>query len=169
MKAVVNALGPCACGSGKVGRICHEFDVEEAKSTCVMWQHSHARCTCEDPVCSQMHPAPWLLTRQPNRVICSGYLAWSCCLPSLTLRYVLEDSLRSLTYAVKQPDAVLYEAQKCKRHKPDGCFNYEEGEPKLRCPQCLIFPIMCLLHKITNHLELIKGAHAWPSTRSRPC
>ena len=29
-----------------------EFDVEEAKTTCVMWQHTHSRCTCEDQVCS---------------------------------------------------------------------------------------------------------------------
>jgi len=48
--------------------------------------------------------------------------------------------------------------QDCKRHKPDGCF--KEGESKLQCPFCLIFPIMTLLHKITNHLELIKGARS---------
>ena len=51
-------------------------------------------------------------------------------------------------------------AQACKRHKPGGCsrVNAVTGEEELRCPSCLIFPIMCLLHKITNHLELIKGA-----------
>ena len=53
-------------------------------------------------------------------------------------------------------------AQRCKRHKPDGCIVADEDEEAvLRCPQFLIFPIMCLLHKITNHLELIKGA-AYP-------
>ena len=52
VKALLNALGPCACGSENPGRkCCAVFDVEEAKSTCVMWQHSHCRCTCDEPVC----------------------------------------------------------------------------------------------------------------------
>ena len=49
--------------------------------------------------------------------------------------------------------------QECTRHKPNGCFRKApNGELVLRCPFCLIFPILTVLKKITNHLELIKGA-----------
>ena len=159
-------MAPCACGSGLPGRMCCcSFDVEEAKTACVMWQHSHSRCTCDDPVCSMspthsvaLHAKPmrmlgaviihlnsiWRLTTEAG-IICAGALA----------SYV--DGKR--VYAVLLADAARVLVQKCKRHKPEGCFTHlPSGEAKLRCPFCLIFPVMCLLHKITNHLELIKGA-----------
>lgn len=56
-------------------------------------------------------------------------------------------------------------AQECKRHKPEGCPG-DNPEARLRCPFCLIMPALSILQKISNHLELIKGAslHALCST-----
>jgi len=51
VKALVNAI-----------RDLDDFDVDEAKTTCVMWQHSHSRCTCDDPVCTCIDPATWQLS-----------------------------------------------------------------------------------------------------------
>ena len=68
-------------------------------------------------------------------------------------------TVRNMTRTGQRANLVCEVVQNCKRHKPDGCFReLPNGESKLKCPFCLIFPIMCLLHKITNHLELLKGA-----------
>jgi len=126
-----------------------EFDVEEGKTTCVMWQHNHC-CTCDDPVC------------RSYRITCAnGQRSRTCftqCWQSVHCKRV--PVLCTLPNILPGgPTQCCGIAQKCKRHKPDGCLtvNAVTGGEELRCPFCLIFPIMCLLHKITNHLELIKG------------
>ena len=43
--------------------------------------------------------------------------------------------------------------QGCKWHKPEGCPG-----PRLYCPFCLVLPCLTVLQKISNHLELLKGA-----------
>ncbi len=43
--------------------------------------------------------------------------------------------------------------QGCKWHKPDGC----DGSTST-CPWCLVMPALVVLRKISNHLELVKGA-----------
>ncbi|GMH36245.1 hypothetical protein BSKO_04113 [Bryopsis sp. KO-2023] len=48
----------------------------------------------------------------------------------------------------------------CKRHKPNGCKEAREEmglQGRLDCPHCLVLPVLSLLRKISNHLELVKA------------
>ena len=53
----------------------------------------------------------------------------------------------------------------CKYHRPDGCLRKlkppppgEEPKPPRRgCPFCLTMPVITLLRKVSNHLEMVKA------------
>lgn len=48
----------------------------------------------------------------------------------------------------------------CKWHKPEGCkkaFRDWGIRTRLRCPNCLMLPVLTLLRKVANHLDLAKA------------
>lgn len=47
----------------------------------------------------------------------------------------------------------------CKSHKPSGCWAETKYGLRRLCPFCLCLPVLTVLRKVSNHLELVKARH----------
>lgn len=82
-------------------------------------------------------------------VNCCPYV---CCLPQCRRVATLQDM---------GPDALLWsyyhccdcDDPDCNSHKPDGCYGRSDDP---LCPWCLVLPVLVLLQKVSNHLELLR-------------